>query len=575
MRDFIVLGILSSCLCLIQCGGGQTATSESDPVSAAFVSQIDDLQTDVSAGDITDEEFAAEYLALLTRIADHANGVPKLKTYLEDTVLGYGFTFTDTGPSVQDVDVLESVQANINLDIKNSTTYLMLEEFMKSVTFAPKIERGGSFVLVLQPTQFVALSKAQVRSKIYDSFSLRDIDETDAIELNKTNDSNPFHAYRELQKRMGDEPSAWLVDAPKGNCLSDCQPIQGLVNMGNISFYNKTESTDITQRIPVNNPDLSKPYASSFAGMVINLTWEQLEADGPGLKDNNQLDQALEAVEKYNEENPDNPLAVKLRVWGGFVAPLWAKQINGGPIAVAPDKKNQTGTIGLWWTPEYIKAWTDFQELLAAKYDSNPLIVEVGVSLCGSDTDEPFVSWLDSDTITKLRANGFTDKKQKDCLEGILDAYGAWKETFIDFPFALFHTTYDNETQEIKIQPDTDFTKKVMNQCAASSNCILSNHALNFPLVDSDDIVYDTMNELYEEDPDGTLIDFQTAAPEKPLDWCDALVQGFNLHGLSVEIWPDFGGFTTLSAVEVANLLDVFTTGTISEPFNCPLISDI
>jgi hypothetical protein len=62
-------------------------------------------------------------------------------------------------------------------------------------------------------------------------------------------------------------------------------------------------------------------------------SWKQLQPTPSWeIGVNNVIDQALAEVRSYNERNPLKPLAVKLRVWGGFEAPDWAKQLGGPPI---------------------------------------------------------------------------------------------------------------------------------------------------------------------------------------------------------------------------------------------------
>ncbi|CAM2958121.1 transmembrane protein (fibronectin III domain and Gp5 C-terminal repeat) [Legionella steigerwaltii] len=339
-------------------------------------------------------------------------------------------------------------------------------------------------------------------------------------------------------------------------------PINGLINMGDISFYNNPHI------LPVNDPSIIEPYGASFTAMVINVTWEQLQPNGPGsLVENNAIDQALEAIQSYNQAHPKTLLTAKLRVWGGFTAPLWAKAINGGPISIdaTNNGKHQQGTIGLFWTTEYISAWRNLQSLLAARYNSNPLISEVAITSCASETDEPFVSWLDSPTISNLQSFGYTDAQQEACLSGAIDDYIAWTNTMVDYTFSLFH-----ETDGGKIQQDPAFTIQVMQQCQASFKCILSNHALNSPLPSADSFVYAEIQNLYSINPKTTFVDFQTASPMSPLNWCSAIVNGTTYHARSIELWPDFGGFTTLSSNAVANLADAFKNGTPPNPALCP-----
>lgn len=341
------------------------------------------------------------------------------------------------------------------------------------------------------------------------------------------------------------------------------RPINGLINMGNISFYNNPRLS------PINDPTVIVPYVPSFSAMVINVTWDQLQPTAPGsLVPNNAIDQALESIQLYNQTYPLTPITAKLRVWGGFTAPNWAKTISSGsyngPVPI-DSTIGSTGTIGLFWTTQYISYWRALQSLLAARYDSNPLISEVAVTSCASNTDEPFVSWLDNDTVTTLKSYGYTDQQQETCLSSAIDDYIDWNHTMIDFTFNMFHEI-DNTP---RIVEDPDFTIQVMEQCQASSRCILSNHALDSPLLAPDMFVYTEIQSLYSNNPDTTYVDFQTTSPAL-LNWCGAIVNGTIYHGSSIELWPDFGGFTTFTASTVANLAYSLKNSTIPIPALCP-----
>ena len=67
----------------------------------------------------------------------------------------------------------------------------------------------------------------------------------------------------------------------------------------------------------------------------------------------------------YNAQHGAN-LGIKLRVWGGFTAPDWAKNIDGpaltitGKATVDPTVYNPQ-TIGRFWTADYVDAWNGLQ----------------------------------------------------------------------------------------------------------------------------------------------------------------------------------------------------------------------
>ena len=342
--------------------------------------------------------------------------------------------------------------------------------------------------------------------------------------------------------------------------------MRGLLDLGDISFYVNSSP------VPTNDPSELQPFAKSFRGIVINATWAQLQPQGPGaLAADNGIDEGLRAVRDYNSRTPAHPLTVKLRVWGGLVAPRWAKEFGGGPIPVTFNKPNGTGsgTVGPWWSEEYIRAWRDLQALLAKAYDRDPLIREVAVTSCASNTDEPFVSWSDvPSTIATLQSFGYSDAAQQNCLTGAIADYAAWTHAPIDFPFSIFQATDNDVGDKPKLCVEPNFTKSVMQACIANRHCILSNQALRQPEYVPDEIVYNTMAAAFP----GTTIDFQTASPLRIYDWCGTIADAVTLHASSVEMWGDFGGFLTMpdGPAIMANLSHAVLSHTSPAPSPCP-----
>ena len=117
---------------------------------------------------------------------------------------------------------------------------------------------------------------------------------------------------------------------------------------------------------------------SSFSELVLNVTWAQLQGTEGGALTTSAIDSAIAQVNAYNAANGTN-LGIKLRVWGGYTAPDWAKNIDGPPVTITGQslvvrQVYADQTIGRFWTADYVDAWSSFQAQLAAIYDSNPII---------------------------------------------------------------------------------------------------------------------------------------------------------------------------------------------------------
>ena len=360
-------------------------------------------------------------------------------------------------------------------------------------------------------------------------------------------------------------------DSPAGNGDSSAptdggmkSPMLGFIDMGLTQFDDRADGgiTDVPQEMA--------PFAASFGGIVINLTWKDLQpTSGAALAPNNVIDQELTMIRAYNAAHASSPITVKLRISGGFEAPDWAKSIGGAPLALSILKSTGTtesGTVGRWWTADYITAWRAFEAELAATYDSEPLIHEVAVTSCAAATDEPFVPVQQVAPLATLQGAGYNDAQQEACLLGALDDYSAWKQTWIDFTFNDFLSTDGKPTA------DPSFTISVMQKCTTANHCILATHYLDNPLAFKNDGGADQNVFVYAQiqtQESVSTADFQTASPNQ-LDWCGAMQNAHTYKGLSVEIWPDFGGFKSFTPAQVANLLVTFDTGTPTDAALCP-----
>jgi len=303
-------------------------------------------------------------------------------------------------------------------------------------------------------------------------------------------------------------------------------PIRGLVSMGAYAFVANGGQ-------PVNTLAPVRAKSGIFGGIVVVASWQQLQpTKGGPLVANNVIDRMLAQIRVYNAHHPKKPLAVKLRVWAGFMAPNWAKRIGGAPISAT--HSGHLRTVGRFWSPAYRKAFADLQTLLAARYDSEPLIREVSVTQCMSFTAEPFFVPVDQteDVLKNLRKAGFNDTDYKDCLQNAVSDYSAWQQTRIEFPFNPYRTR-PNEGNG-----NAAFTIRVMANCRKTLGvrCVLDNHDLNNPLGTSIQPIYTEMKNLKPE------IEFQTLNKTPP-DFPGTIKLAVSYGASSVELYQDFPKF--------------------------------
>ena len=347
-------------------------------------------------------------------------------------------------------------------------------------------------------------------------------------------------------------------------------PLRGLIDMQDISWHD----TDNATPAPFTTQYITK-YPGSFGGIVINETWADLQPTQGGTIVTTAVDNDLQAVQMYNSLSnvtQSSPVGVKLRIYAGSNAPQWAKHLTGGPVTVYRNPAGCNGqtdvcplTLGPYWTAPYITAWRAFQAQVAAKYDTNPLIIAVAVTSCAEQTDEPFVPSSGPISKSNLTAAGLTDTLQESCLMGAVSDYAAWANTDIDYTF--------NEYSKLSGGLDPTFTASVMQQCrsVAGSRCVLDNHALSTPIT-GDQTTYTSIQSM------GGLINFQTQAPMgMGCIWPETITQGLILGARAIELWPEakYQGFTTLTGPEVQSLQAQFfapvpTTTPVPSPLPTP-----
>lgn len=336
--------------------------------------------------------------------------------------------------------------------------------------------------------------------------------------------------------------------------------IDGLVDKSSQTPY------ILRQPFPTVNQSEVAPYANAFSGVVVNETWAQLEP-GRGHFNLRSLRQSLAAVQAYNRAHHGHHLAIKLRLWGGFTAPNWAKTLGGKP-PVTFSTATASGTTGRWWTPIYRAAWSRFQHVLASGFDSNPLIRSVAVSSCATLTAEPFVFSPNLALHTELFADGWSSAAQQHCLRGAFSDYSGWKHTSIDYTFNPF-VSYTPGKQAGT--PDPTFTNRIMKMCADLRSttwrtCILSNHAFTAtaPTSSRSTPVYAEINALYAQHP--TPVDLQTGPPDN-FGGCQAINVAVAYHAQSLELWPPaanpkgFKGFTAYPESELQSWAQALRTG--------------
>jgi hypothetical protein len=270
---------------------------------------------------------------------------------------------------------------------------------------------------------------------------------------------------------------------------------------------------------------LTSADAGAFSARVVTTTWAELQpSPGGELTRNNAIDRELRATDAFNEQHPDTPVHLKLRVLAGIYAPEWAKTLGDfEPVPVTHVQTERPGTLGPFWSEEYVDAYAELQQLLAERYDDDPLVRDNAISGCMTVFAEPFQR--DLTNFGSLFAQGYSVDADEDCLRRQVDAHLAWKHTHQSLALNPFRAWTEEAGELARERPDVGVTLSVAEYCreALGDLCTLSNNSIRsdyaaLMLGEEDaataflaeyETLYATIREL------GPSFSFQTAAPSR------------------------------------------------------------
>ena len=347
----------------------------------------------------------------------------------------------------------------------------------------------------------------------------------------------------------------------------------GLVDMGNIAFFDQNGAT-----LPTFTPSDLNNFAGSFSEMVLNVTWAQLQPT-EGAVDTSAIDDAIQQLQAFNTSHGTD-VGIKLRVWGGFTAPDWAKIIDGPAITITGQNSVDPNvydpqTMGRVWTADYIDAWTNLQNSLAALYDSNPLIRGISQTAGAVTSDEPFVPLSitaptsdapNAPTINQpaeLQAGGYNDAAEALTLRAAIADYAAWSTTPLDYTMNN-HYVFDSGVEH----DDPNFTLAILQQARNSTRMVQpGNHRLQDPIYVADNFLYNQMTADAALTSTASPASYQTASPDglyklassgpyanfsgAYANWPGTVANGVVANTGNVELWnysgPSIAGTTTIN----------------------------
>ena len=151
--------------------------------------------------------------------------------------------------------------------------------------------------------------------------------------------------------------------------------------------------------------------------------------------------------------------------------------MSGGSVYVYNSAAGQGGQVPRFWTSPVEQAYAHLQALLAAEYDTNPLIEDVTTSGCMTVFAEPLIREVtDKTSVANLIAAGYTEAADQTCQEDAIAAQGAWAHTHSSIALNPYQAISGSGSVSI----DEAFTQTLMAYCHSTlgNRCTLGNNSI-------------------------------------------------------------------------------------------------
>ena len=272
-----------------------------------------------------------------------------------------------------------------------------------------------------------------------------------------------------------------------------------------------------------------KPLVRNF---VITVNWKDIEKDEGTF--------TFGPIDDYLDDAATLGSQVRLRIIAGAGSPDWAIDRAGRiPNWYDPTEKANYA-IPAFWKPSYQQAYKTFLTRLSAQYDSNPIISEVTMAMCGTVYAEPLVRQSSiAANKTAAIAAGYTYSLDYSCLTNEIDLFDArsgipaagklFKNTRVTFavnPYQAFNPPMGRTAAQD--------TLNLMSYCRSrlGPRCVLGNNSIRSPAKSDGgySAVYNKQKSL------GKPLYYQTAQPDLIGNWQATLQWAVDQGASSVEL---------------------------------------
>jgi hypothetical protein len=151
------------------------------------------------------------------------------------------------------------------------------------------------------------------------------------------------------------------------------------------------------------------PYANTVT--IKSVGWQDVESS-PGVYNWAPIDNVINAT---LAKNPNAKF--RIRLYAGRQSPAWLNNVSGQCVWLDPGSVNGgSGCVPRYWTDAFLDRYDSLMDAFAAKYESNPRVIDVINSACTTIFAEPFILGGDDASLDRLWQAGLTEAGHRDCL---------------------------------------------------------------------------------------------------------------------------------------------------------------
>lgn len=292
------------------------------------------------------------------------------------------------------------------------------------------------------------------------------------------------------------------------------EPIRGLMN--------RAELLAVPEFPGANPVAAARPLAIErvVEDFALTIAWHDIEA-ADGSYDFSPIDRVVTRLRARNRNRPGAAGAMRLRVLAGTESPAHVMRLGGGPVAIRPSSGSEDRVeIPRFWTAEVQEEYRELHLALGRRYDGEPLLREVVMSLCTVRFAEPMIRYMYTDqNATAYRSAGLSTASDLACHRTTFEIHAeAWPTTLSTLslnPFQNVDAAEPRLDSAMSLSILEDCMATLGDRCVPANNSIMERRYLDGWMQPdrsaSDEAMFDLYDGLRWHAGNGVHVSLQTA----------------------------------------------------------------